>query len=87
PIVTLPGEFMRGRVTKALYEKLGVTDCVARDLDDYVRIAVRLGTEPEFRKRISEAILAGQHLVYEQQGFIRELEQFLTAKVAETSAA
>lgn len=36
PVVTLPGAFMRGRVTQALYNKMGVTDCIAETADDYI---------------------------------------------------
>ena len=46
PIVTLPGRFLRSRITYACYEQMGILDCVAADPEDYVRIAVRLGTDP-----------------------------------------
>ena len=42
PIVTLPGGFLRGRQTYACYRRMGVMDCVAKDSEDYVRLAVRL---------------------------------------------
>ena len=80
PIVTLPGEFMRGRVTYALYRKLGLLDCVAKDKDDYVRIAVRLANDAEFRTRIREEISSRYDRLFENHAFVRELEQFLIEK-------
>lgn len=82
PIVTLPGEFMRGRITAGCYQKMGLLDCVARDRDDYVRIALSLGCDPAFRARIRAAILAQNSILYDNPGFVRELEEFFPRAVA-----
>ena len=50
PVVTLPTEFLRGRITPALCRRLGLEQCIAKCLDDYVRIAVNLGTDAAFRR-------------------------------------
>ena len=50
PIVTLPGEFMRGRQTMGLYQRMGFSDLVASDKADYINKALRLGQDPEFRQ-------------------------------------
>ena len=34
---------LAGHCTFGFYKIMGVTDCVARSLDDYIDIAVRLG--------------------------------------------
>ena len=39
PIVTLPGTFMRGRQSAGMLSLAGVDELIARDADDYVRIA------------------------------------------------
>ena len=49
PVVTLPGDYLRGRLSLAIYRHLGVMDCVAGDAEEFADIAVRLGTEPAFR--------------------------------------
>ncbi len=49
PIVTLPGRFMRGRQSAGMLGLAGVGELVARDHDDYVRIAARLATDHEYR--------------------------------------
>lgn len=76
PIVTLPGEFLRGRVTYACYRKMGVMDCVAADRDEYVRLAVRLGTDPEWREAIKNKILGANRVLFENNAGVRELERF-----------
>ncbi|MCK5343441.1 MAG: tetratricopeptide repeat protein, partial [Candidatus Heimdallarchaeota archaeon] len=42
PIVTLPGDFMRARVTYGIYQQMGMYDLVAKDPDDYIRLALKL---------------------------------------------
>ncbi|HEY3963483.1 MAG TPA: tetratricopeptide repeat protein [Planctomycetaceae bacterium] len=76
PIVTLPGEFMRARQCYASYHQMQMFDCVARDAADYVRIAVRLGTDPVYRASIREKILANNSVLYDNPSFAIELEGF-----------
>ena len=60
PVVTLPGEFMRGRITAGCYRLLELDECVARDRDDYVRRAVDLANDKDLnmsvRKQIAERV-------------------------------
>ena len=74
PIVTLPSEFMRGRVTYGCYTQMGVLDCVAVTKDKYVKQAVRLGTDPTYREKIKARILAANHVLYENLEVVREYE-------------
>lgn len=77
PVVTLPGAFLRGRITYACYQQMGVSDCIASDSADYVRIALRLGTDTPWRQAVRDRILAHKHLLYESMDSVRELETFL----------
>jgi predicted O-linked N-acetylglucosamine transferase (SPINDLY family) len=86
PVVTLPGEFMRGRITDGCYRRMGMTDCIARDAADYVEIALRLGTDPAYRKSIREKILARCAVLYDNPGFIRELEDFFVLATSRRGA-
>ncbi len=76
PIVTLPGEFMRGRVTLGCYLQMDVTDCVATTPDAYVDLAVRLGTDDAFRRAVREKILAQSHRLYDDQGIVTAVAAF-----------
>ena len=86
PVVTLPGQFMRGRSAYACYRKMGVWDCVANTPQEYVQIAVRLGTEPVWRENVKAKILAANHVLFGDIETVRELEQFFVAAVEKTSA-
>jgi predicted O-linked N-acetylglucosamine transferase (SPINDLY family) len=81
PVVTLPGQFARGRVTYACYHKMGILDCVAANPDEYVRIAVRLGNDPVWRKEIRARIAAARAVLFENVAAVRELECFFVDAV------
>jgi predicted O-linked N-acetylglucosamine transferase (SPINDLY family) len=81
PIVTLPGAFMRGRVTAAAAAQLGVTDTVVDSIEAYVETAVRLASDPGWRRQLGEAIVAGHHRLYEDQAAVAALEEFFVSAV------
>jgi predicted O-linked N-acetylglucosamine transferase (SPINDLY family) len=81
PVVTLPGAFARSRVASACYRKMGVLDCIAADEADYVRIAVRLGTDVPWREEIRRRIREASSVLYEDMSVVRELEQFFIRAV------
>ncbi|GAB0056871.1 hypothetical protein SIID45300_01186 [Candidatus Magnetaquicoccaceae bacterium FCR-1] len=65
PIVTLAGSFFRSRHTFGIFRRLGLMETVARDLDDYVALAVRLGEDVAWRQHVRAAILAQNARLYE----------------------
>jgi protein O-GlcNAc transferase len=81
PIVTLPGAFMRGRHSAAILEMMGVTETVARDLDDYVAIAARLAKSPDERLKISNRMGANRDKIYRDRACVTALEDFLEKAV------
>ncbi|HYV39320.1 MAG TPA: tetratricopeptide repeat protein [Gemmataceae bacterium] len=82
PIVTLPTPFLRGRITYSLYRQMGVLDCVANEPEEYVKIALRLGTDADYREAMRRRITDANHLIYENSEGIRELEVFLQKAVS-----
>src|SRR5262249_1859091 len=81
PIVTLPSPYLRGRITFALYQQMGLLDCVATDRAAYVELAVRLGTDVAYRETIRAKILAANGELYGNTAGVRELEEFLASVV------
>jgi predicted O-linked N-acetylglucosamine transferase (SPINDLY family) len=81
-IVTLPGEFMRGRHTMAILRRIGCEATIAGSLDDYVALAIRLGRDAAWRGRLREAVAEGKHRAFRDTAYIRALETFLADAVA-----
>ena len=85
PVVTLPSEFLRCRLTEGFYKKMGVLDCVAHSPQEYIDIAVRLGTDPNYRQQVKDRILATNHVLYENLAAVRELEGFFQWAIDQAS--
>ena len=85
PVVTLPGTFMRGRQTAGILTLAGVPELIARDGDDYVRIAARLGREPGWRAAVSARLRAGQGAVFGRREAVEALQRFLEDAVTGTA--
>ncbi len=77
PVVTLQGDRHAGRVGASLLGSVGLTELVAQDVDEYVRIAARLaGDLPRLaalRAGMRQRMRASALL--DEQGFMRELEE------------
>lgn len=76
PIVTLPSEFLRGRLTLGRYKKMGVLDCVAASPAEYVEIALRLGLDADYRQYIRRKILQASHTLYQDDEAVVQLVHF-----------
>lgn len=76
PIVTLPSQFLKGRLTYAWYRTLGIEECIAWDADQYVDIAVGLGTDRERRDKLRRRIREASPALFDNLQAVRELEAF-----------
>ena len=77
PIVTMPGELMRGRHTMAILQMMGVTETVAHTVDDYVEIAARLARDEAWRDAVRQRMRERKPRVYRDAQTIAALEAFL----------
>jgi len=76
PVVTLPSGYMRGRVTAGCYRKMDYRTLIARDVNEYVDLAVRLGTDPGFNAQARAEINARSSALFEDLAAVREFEDF-----------
>ena len=62
--------------------EMGVMDCVAATPEEYVDVAVRLGTEPDHRAEVRAKILAASDALFEDREAVANLEAFFQEAVA-----
>ncbi|MGI3777727.1 MAG: tetratricopeptide repeat protein [Janthinobacterium lividum] len=86
PIVTLPGPLMRSRHTAAILARIGAPELIARDEDEYVAMAVRLGRDAGARAAAAARVRAGRHRAFGDRGCIRAMEDVLARAVEEGEA-
>jgi predicted O-linked N-acetylglucosamine transferase (SPINDLY family) len=86
PLVSLPGEFNRGRVAQALFQKMGILDCLATTPNDYVDRAVRLANDRGLRESLRGRILERCGVLFSNPTPAAELEEFFVDAVRRSSA-
>jgi CRISPR-associated protein Csy1 len=76
PVVTLPGAMMRGRQSTGMLKLIGVEELIAADIDDYVRIATRLCSDPAWRSALSARIRENSSRLFDDPAPIAALDAF-----------
>jgi protein O-GlcNAc transferase len=82
PIVTLPGGYMRGRVTFACYERMGLRDLIATDTASYVELATRVANDRAWKSRLSAEIANRCSVLYDDLDAVMELQEFFEVAAA-----
>lgn len=85
PVVTLEGEFMRGRLAAAILRQIDVTEPIAATVDDFTRIAIELGQSHERRKMLRGRIGAALPSAWNDLAPVRALEEFLLKAVRDAA--
>ena len=83
PIVTCPGEFMRGLHAYSFLKMLGVTDTIAQNEEEYIQIAVKLGLDSQWRRDIAQRMSQRQYDLFDDQVCVTALEGFYRQIVLE----
>jgi protein O-GlcNAc transferase len=76
PVVTLPGEFMRGRQSYGMLKCTGLDELIAKDQDDYIEIAIKIGTDSAWRQQVVRRIITGSNRIFEMETSLRQMESF-----------
>ena len=87
PVVTLPGEFLRGRIGLQFCKLLEVPECVASDPEDYARKAVAIASDPVLREEIKSKILANNSILFGNPQTIEDMENFFLGLKPQLSMA
>jgi predicted O-linked N-acetylglucosamine transferase (SPINDLY family) len=86
PVVTLPGAMMRGRQSAGMLRLIGADELIAKDIDDYVRIATRLCADPEWRLALSARIRERSSRLFDDAAPIAALDAFYREQAAKPVA-
>jgi protein O-GlcNAc transferase len=86
PVVTFPGGLMRSRDASAILSMMDLHDCIAKSVEEYTAIAVKLGQNVDWRGAVSHTIAENKHRIYNNRKSITGLEGFLEKAVYEKLA-
>lgn len=76
PVVTCPGEFMRGRHAYGILTMMGITDTIAQNEAEYIEIAVQLGLNTNWRQDIIQKVYESHCRLYNDKTCVTALEKF-----------
>lgn len=77
PIVTRDGAFMRGRLASGILRRIGMTELITNNEQEYVNLAVKLVQDREYRQAVHEKIGTNRSILFDDLSPIRALELFL----------
>jgi protein O-GlcNAc transferase len=77
PIVTLPGEFMRGRQTGAMLRAMGVCELIANDAVAYVDTAIALASDALTRTSLCQKLIANRDAIFDRSEPVKQLAEHL----------
>ena len=66
-----------------MYRKMGLTELIASDAREYIDLAVRLGTDADYRAARRKEIIEHSAVLFEDTHVVREFERFFAESVAE----
>jgi len=76
PLVTKPGEFLRGRAGMGLCNIMDLHECIAEDTEAYAQKAVQIASNRTLRDTISAKILKNNHVLFENMQPVVTLADF-----------
>jgi protein O-GlcNAc transferase len=77
PIVTLPGEFMRGRQTAAMLRAMDASELIANDRAAYVDTAIALASDAAMRASLRQKLIANRGAIFDRTEPVKQLAEHL----------
>ncbi|MGI0480594.1 hypothetical protein ACN4EE_07365 [Geminocystis sp. CENA526] len=77
PIVTCPGEFMRGRHSYGILKMIEVEDTITYSEKEYIETAIKLGNNEQWRQEIIDKMKVNKYKLFYDLDCIQALETFL----------
>jgi tetratricopeptide (TPR) repeat protein len=72
PVVTHPSRFLNGRFTAGLYRRMGFTDLVADDREQYTKLCLRLATDEAFARSMRILLTERAGLLFGEEASVTE---------------
>lgn len=77
PYVTLPAEYLRGRMGSAFLRTMNVPELVAQNIDDYVDISYRLLRDKQFYAATKKKLIENSYLIWEDMEVVHSFTNLL----------
>ncbi len=83
PTVTLPGRYLRGRLTYGFYARMGVMDAIATSAENYAQRAVQLASDRDLGRQVRDQIRATVPGLFDDNDAVTSFVESMTALAIE----
>ncbi|QWE12626.1 glycosyltransferase family 41 protein [Polynucleobacter sp. AP-Titi-500A-B4] len=80
PIITIEGEFMRGKLASGILRRMGTPDLICHSTAEYIDRAVKFIQNQDMRNGYKKQISENLHIIFADQEPIRSLETLLLTR-------
>lgn len=84
PLVTYPGQYLRGRLTASMYQRMGLDSLVVGNAKQYIDAAVALGTDLDHNSAVRKSLASQAGILFENPDDITSWELALRHWVENT---
>lgn len=77
PVITCPNNYLNGNFTTGLYKKMGISECITSNHDDYYLKAIELVYKPKLKNKIIRDIVQNKHKIFLEKESVEEWKSFL----------
>lgn len=77
PIVTLPWDLQRGRFTYASYKHLEISDCIAKNEQEYIDFSIKIANNKDIKTYISNKMKERSSILFNNLEVVKEFENFI----------
>ena len=78
PVITLPAEYLRGRMGAAFFRTMNMPELVARNRSEYIQMAARLGMDKYHLQQVKQKIQERTSLIWEDMEYVHAWYRFLS---------
>ena len=86
PVMTMPSRYLRGRLTRGFYRRMGLDELAATSPEDYARKALRLGMDAGFRAEAKGRVAERASRLWGTVESVRAFEDLVLARLSRRAA-
>ena len=80
-VITRPSNFINGRFTHGLYQKMGITNVITNTNKEFIEKATYYANNKNERNKLEKMILNNKHKIFETQESVDEWNKFLESVI------
>ncbi len=77
PVITYEGNFLRGRLGSGILKRIGLTEMIAKNENEYVQLTCKLLKDKHFYKSVKDKVIKHKFILYGDTKPVEAFEKFM----------